>query len=116
MIFHLNVIVYFLKSEVNKTGAMLLQLSLWRQQVNDSSWETLVETKFLTLENDQTVLQFVTTVMPQAKSALAHALQSARHDYQAISIAKLDLYDMVLSNSAHKPVSRLPHLISDSYC
>lgn len=36
-------------------------------------------------------------------------------NYQAISIAKLDLYDMVLSNSAHKPVSRLPHLISDSY-
>lgn len=35
---------------------------------------------FLPWKNDQTVLQFVTTVMPQAKSALAHALQSARHD------------------------------------
>ena len=48
--------------------------------MNDSCWETLVETKLLTLENDQTVLQFATTVIPQAKSALAHALQSARHD------------------------------------
>ena len=48
--------------------------------MNDSCWETLVETKLLTLENDQTVLQFATTVIPQAKSALAHALQSACHD------------------------------------
>ena len=36
--------------------------------------------KDLNLENGHTFLQFVTTVIPQAKSALAQALRSSRND------------------------------------